>query len=389
MSELSGRLLDGTAVRIRVRGDRIAAVERPTDGVVPDRVVLPGLIDLQVNGYAGFDVNAADVSADVVDGLTRTLWGLGVTGYCPTIVTASADRMLAAIHAITAARERDPAVAHTIVGIHLEGPYLAPDDGPRGAHDPAYLRDPDPAELETWLTAAPGLIRLITLAPERAGAEDYIRTATAAGVVVAIGHTAASPDQVRAAVRAGARMSTHLGNGTFAVLPRHPNAVWAQLAEDGLTASFIADGQHLPADTFTAMVRAKGPGRSVLVSDSVALAGSVPGEYTTPVGGSVTVDPDGRLRLTGTDLLAGSGSSLLDCVRWARTSTPIDVETLWAMASSTPAGLLGLADRGTLRAGSVADLVIADVLDAGRIAPETVMVRGAVVVQPSVEGVHQ
>jgi N-acetylglucosamine-6-phosphate deacetylase len=137
-------------------------------------------------------------------------------------------------------------------------------------------------------------------------------------------------------------------------------------------ATFIADGHHLPADAFTAMVRAKGPGRAALVSDSAALAGCAPGDYRTPVGGAVTVRPDGSLRLTGSELLAGSGRSLLDCVRWAHSETPLQLAEVWAMASAVPAGVLGLDDRGEVRPGAAADLVLAtddlevlDVLVAG------------------------
>jgi N-acetylglucosamine-6-phosphate deacetylase len=354
---VEGRRADGRGVRVRVDGDRIAAVE-PL-GAAPDLpLLLPGLVDLQVNGFAGIDVNADNLGpADLVR-LTVALGARGVTSFCPTIVTAPRERVLAALSVVAAARAANPLVANAVAGVHVEGPYLAADDGPRGAHDVRYLRDPDPDELAQWLAAVPGLVRLVTLAPERRGAVDYIRAATAAGIVVSVGHTAASPEQIRAAALAGARLSTHLGNGAHPVLPRHPNYLWAQLAADSMVASFIADGHHLPADTLTAMIRAKGPHRAILVSDSVALAGCPPGDYRTPVGGSVTVDHDGRIRLTGTELLAGAGRSLLDCVQWAARHTPFDFADVWTMASAGPARLLGLADRGVLSVGARADLVL-------------------------------
>ncbi|MEU0369000.1 amidohydrolase family protein [Streptomyces sp. NPDC006283] len=359
MTRLDGRLLDGRDVRLCIEDGRIASIE-PV-GARPGRpLLLPGLVDLQVNGYAGHDVNAEDVSADTVGELTRALWAHGVTSFCPTVVTASRERILSTLRTVEEARERAPFVAQTVIGVHIEGPYLAAADGPRGAHDLRHLRDPDPRELALWLAAAPGLVRIVTLAPERPGAPEYIRAATQAGIVVAVGHTDASPAQVRAAARAGARLSTHLGNGTHAVLPRHPNHVWAQLAEDALIATFIADGHHLPADAFVAMVRAKGIGRAVLVSDSVALAGCPTGEYRTPVGGAVTVEPSGRLRLSGTQLLAGSGRSLLDCVRWAVQMTPFTLAEVWAMASANPARALGLTDRGVIEVGTRADLCVAE-----------------------------
>src|SRR5262245_1493159 len=153
-------------------------------------------------------------------------------------------------------------------------------------------------------------------------------------------------------------MSTHLGNGVHALLPRHPNSLWAQLAETRLTASFIADGHHLPVDTFVAMLRAKGRGRRILVSDSVALAGSPPGEYHTAVGGAVTLRPDGRLVLAGSNLLAGAASSLQECLGWAVQRAGLGLRNAAAMTTSAPAALLGMSDRGNIRPGYWADLTV-------------------------------
>lgn len=309
--------------------------------------IQPGLIDLQVNGYAGHDVNADDVDIETLTELTRALWAQGVTTYLPTVITASEEKITHVLAVIAAARRSDPLLAHSIAGIHVEGPSLAADDGPRGAHDAHSLRDPDIAELERWQRAADGLVRIVTLAPERAGAAEYIAAATDRGVRVSLGHCTPAPEQVRSAVEAGATLSTHLGNGTHAQLPRHPNHLWTQLAEDRLTAMLIADGHHLPAETLTVMIRAKTPGRCVLTSDSAALAGSSPGLYSTPVGGSVEVRADGSLRLPGTDLLAGSGSSLRDCLDWATEHLPVEPEDLLTMATTTPSRLLGLQERLT------------------------------------------
>ncbi|HLS41020.1 MAG TPA: amidohydrolase family protein [Ornithinicoccus sp.] len=312
-----------------------------------DAVRRPGLVDLQVNGYAGWDVNADDVTPDDVVGLTRALWEEGVTTYLPTVITAPEEKILHCLAVVAEARRRDPLVAHSIAGVHVEGPSLAADDGPRGAHDARHLRDPDLAELRRWQEASGGLVRIVTLAPERPGTEEYVRGAVAAGVRVSIGHCAPTPEQVHAAAAAGASLSTHLGNGTYATLPRHPNHLWAQLADDRLTALLIADGHHLPADTLTAMIRAKSPERCVLTSDSAALAGMAPGDYRTPVGGSVTVGEDGRLSLTGTTLLAGSGRSLRQCLDWATAHLPFPAETLLPLATLNPARLLGVEGRVT------------------------------------------
>lgn len=313
----------------------------------------PGLIDLQVNGYAGHDVNADDVTPQTITDLTRALWEQGVTTYLPTVITAGEDKITHSLAQIAAARRSDPLIAHSIPGVHVEGPSLAADDGPRGAHDAAQLRNPDLGELDRWQTAAEGLVRILTLAPERPGSLEYITGAVQRGVRVSIGHCAPEPEHIRAAVEAGATLSTHLGNGTYPMLPRHPNHIWAQLAQDRLSAMFIPDGHHLPADTLTAMIRAKSVERSVFTSDSAALAGMPAGQYETPVGGSVTVGHDGRLTLTGTNLLAGSGHSLRAGLNWAQRHLPFSHDDLLAMATTNPAALLGISDRVTSGADTV------------------------------------
>jgi N-acetylglucosamine-6-phosphate deacetylase len=301
----------------------------------------PGLVDLQVNGYRGIDLNGPHLSVDDVVALTRELWAVGVTRYLPTLITGSESRLVAAMSTIAAARRADPFIAHSIAGIHVEGPYISAVDGARGAHDPAWIRVPDTGELDRWLSASEGLVRIVTVAPEVAGIGTYIAHAVRRGVIVSLGHADPEPSEVRDAIGQGATLSTHLGNGCTPTVARHPNHLWAQLAADGLTAMFIADGHHLPADTLTAMIRAKGVTRSVLVSDAAPLAGSPAGTYETSVGGQVTIEPDGALRLTGTTLLAGSGANLLECVQWSCDHLPFDAGTLWTMASASPARVLG------------------------------------------------
>ncbi|MFI1093922.1 N-acetylglucosamine-6-phosphate deacetylase [Streptomyces sp. NPDC020917] len=359
---MEGQLPDGRHALVRAgRDGRIRSVEhREPAGRDVAHHLVPGLVDLQVNGYGGHDVNADDLSVDTVHALTRALWAAGTTTFFPTVITADHDRIVHALEVIAEAVRTDALLAHSIAGIHVEGPYLSPVDGARGAHDADCLRDPDTAELARWIAASDGLLRIVTLAPERANTDAYIDRAVRSGVLVALGHCAAEPDRIHRAAAAGASLSTHLGNGIQPTLPRHPNPIWAQLADDRLSAGFIADGHHLPADTLSAMVRAKGVRRSFLVSDAAALAGSPPGRYMTPVGGDVTVTPDGGLVLTGSGLLAGSAASLADCVRWTRAHTPFADADVLALATSNPARIAGLRDRGTLTAGAAADLVLLD-----------------------------
>lgn len=363
---ITGRLLDGAVVRISAEDERIAAIDEvATAGDRTPPLVLPGMVDLQVNGGAGLDVNADDFDVATLRALTDDLHAHGTTAFCPTVITAPEPNIIRALETISRGVREDPVIAASVVGIHVEGPHLSAVDGPRGAHDARHLRDPDPSELHRWLAAAAGLLRIITVAPELAGSEQYIREAVSAGVRISVGHCAATTEQIHRAGAAGASLSTHLGNAIQTMLPRHPNQLWAQLADDRLVAGLIADGHHLPADTVTAMVRAKGPGRSFLVSDAAALAGSPPGVHTTPVGGQVEVTEDGALRLPGTGLLAGSGAHLLGCLRWAWEHTPLDRKVLLSMATSVPATLVGATDRGRLRPGARADFVVLD--EAGRL----------------------
>ena len=242
-----------------------------------------------------------------------------------------------------------------VTGVHVEGPSISDRDGPRGAHPLTHVRPPSVAEFQRWQKASGSLVKMVTLAPEHDGSIDYIRTLSEQGVLVAIGHTAATPDEIHAAAQAGARLSTHLGNGAAAILPRHPNFIWAQLADDRLTASFIADGWHLPADTFKAMLRSKGMERAILVSDMVALAGMSAGLYEQPVGGSVEVSPEGRISVAGTPYLAGASLPLSANVAIAAEMAGISLADALLLATENPGGFVG--GRGRLEVGARADLI--------------------------------
>ena len=357
---LEGRLVEtGQPVRVALAGARIARVE-PLD-TAPDRWLSAGFVDVQVNGYAGHDANAPDVTPEEIAALVRALWRAGVTGVCPTVTTQSEARICRSLRAIADACAADPLVAHAIPCVHVEGPAISPEDGPRGAHPLEHVRPPDLAEYRRWQEAAGGRVGIVTLAPEHPGAPEYIAALAAEGVVVAIGHTAAGGEQIRAAVDAGARLSTHLGNGSHDLIKRHPNYIWEQLAEDRLAASLIFDGHHLPPAVMKAMLRAKGLERALLVSDAVATAGLPPGVYETAVGGKVELLPSGRLTLYGTPYLAGSASSLPDGIANAVRHAGVTLAEAVRLATANPARLLGLdgpSGRGSVRAGAVADLTI-------------------------------
>ncbi|WP_090939680.1 N-acetylglucosamine-6-phosphate deacetylase [Nonomuraea jiangxiensis] len=357
---VEGRIA-GTAssARVTVRGGRIHRIERLTGDAAA--VIVPGLVDAQINGYEGHDVNDEHVDGGTIRRMAAALWARGVTTFLPTVITAEEERIVGSLRAVRDARALHPVLGHAVHGAHVEGPHLSAGDGARGAHDPARMRPADVAEFHRWRQAAGGIVRIVTVAPEVAGAVEYIRQVSLE-CLVALGHSSANAAEALAGADAGARLSTHLGNGVARTLPRHPNLVWEQLADPRLSAGFIADGHHLDAAAFGAMVRAKGVDRSLLVSDAVALAsaGRPPGDYRTPVGGEVTLHEGRRLTLRGSELLAGAVKTLDECLSWAVAAAGIPLADAVRMASENPAALLGLTTRGRLQSGAAADLTVYD-----------------------------
>jgi len=304
---------------------------------------LPGFFDLQVNGFGGVDFNAPGLSAAQVAQATERMRETGVTRFLPTLITSSLERF--SRNARVLADVADPAIA----GIHMEGPYIAGRDGPRGAHP---LADVIPASLDDFnrrQEAARGRIVLVTLAPEVSGALSLIEALVESGIRVSIGHSDATPQQIRDGIAAGATMATHLGNGCAQMLPRHPNVIWELLAQDGVVASLIVDGHHVPDATVKAMIRAKGTQRTVLVTDAIAAAGSAPGQYR--IGGvDCVLSDDGRVSLPGTPYLAGSSLTLDRAIGNTVRFTGLTLDDVVPMASEIPARYLGMTVAGTVDA---------------------------------------
>lgn len=315
-----------------------------------------GFVDLQVNGYAGHDLNAGVPDLETLEQLARHLLRAGVTSFAPTLITASEQSLCQALSGIAAAKRKSPLLAQMIGFVHVEGPSLDPADGPRGAHPLEHVRPPSIEEFARWQRAAEGAIGLVTLSPHYVEAPAYIGALNAQGVLVSLGHTGATPDQITAAVDAGASLSTHLGNGAASMLPRHPNFIWTQLSDDRLTASFIADGHHLPAATLKAMLRAKTLDHSILVSDAAALGGQPAGRYRTPVGGEVDVSADGRLSVAGTPYLAGAGHLLNRNIAYAIQATGISLAQALSLTTRNPGRFMG--GRGVLAQGQRADVTL-------------------------------
>ena len=361
----------GRGLAVEIEGGVIRTVAFAEHG--EKRWLSAGFVDLQVNGYAGHDLNGPTLDVATVRALCRALLKVGVTTFLPTLITATEARLVSALRVIREACAAHPEVAAMVAGVHVEGPHIALEDGPRGAHPAADVRPPDVAEFDRWQEAAGGLVRLVTLSPHWPEAPAYVRHLVKSGVVVSLGHTAADAAQIAAAVDAGATLSTHLGNGSHALLNRRHNHLWPQLADDRLTAMFIADGHHLTSAQLKVMLRAKGLGRSLVVSDAVALGGLPAGKYQTPVGGKVELRADGCLVLddgTG-NYLAGAALPMLAAVPVLVGQVGLAFGEALALMTSSPGRMVG--GRGVLAAGQPADLV-ALAWDGGSTLPQVVAV---------------
>jgi N-acetylglucosamine-6-phosphate deacetylase len=316
----------------------------------------PGFIDLQVNGFGGVDFNDPAAPLEEIGRAIRGLFATGVTRFFPTVITGSPEDMLGAIRNLIKAKESLPEGA-AIEGLHVEGPYISPEDGARGAHPARWTRPPDWDEYRRWQDAAQGHIRLVTLSPEWPEAPAFIEAIVREGVVAAIGHTKAGTAEIAAAVSAGATLSTHLGNGAHAMLPRHPNYIWDQLAEDRLAATFIVDGVHLPASFLKVAFRAKGLEKCAVITDAVMPAGCPPGPYKL---GEVDVvlGEDGVVRLASGKTLAGSALTMERAVANLVRLAGLELRDAVTLAARNPAriGRIEHRQRG-LAAGERGDVV--------------------------------
>jgi len=346
-------------VDVEVQGEYI---QRVTPSKTKEHLpyISPGFLDIQVNGYMGSDYSLEDLSEEHVAKIISYLNRSGTTQHVPTIITSPPERIVRNLKVISKTIQSSRDIACAISGIHIEGPFISPADGPRGAHNAAYVRPPDLNEFKEWQRAAEGRITTVTLAPEWEGALEFIQEITSMGVTAAIGHTAASPDQIRAAVEAGARLSTHLGNASHPMIPRLRNYLWEQLADDRLMAGIICDGFHLPKSVVQVFTRAKGLDRLILVSDVAYPGGLKPGRYRwNDV--EVQVFDDGHLGLPGTESLAGAAHLLdWDIPRFMEFTGYSLGETI-PLCSQNPGRIQGTHDNyGRLEPGAPANLVMFD-----------------------------
>ncbi|MBI3865471.1 MAG: amidohydrolase family protein [Planctomycetia bacterium] len=352
---------NGEAVRITIARDKITAVEPawPDGPIAAWPYVAPGLFDLQINGYRGVWFNDPALTASKAIAAIEPYFAHGVTRLCPTLITSSHQALSTGFAAIRQACEQYPWLDHVVPGCHLEGPYLSGEDGPRGAHPKAHIRPADWDEFCDLQKTSGNRIRLVTIAPEVPHALEFIRRAVQSGVRIAIGHTAATGEQILAAVEAGATLSTHLGNGAHPIIRRHPNYIWEQLGESRLTASIITDGLHLPESVIRSIVRAKSVQQTIITCDASGWAGSPPGVYENDLG-KVEVLDDGRIVVAGRqerDILAGSGAATDDCVAFAAKCGAATLREAIDMTCRNPTRFFGMPEQ-SLRPGHPADLFI-------------------------------
>ena len=294
--------------RVEFDQDHISSVTMLGSDEASSPVLSPGLVDLQLNGFAGIDFSRPDLEPEEAVSVLPHVWKTGVTSFCPTLITNSRDRLLRSFRVLEVARKLDRGFAASVPCYHLEGPYFDPGEA-RGVHDPSLMRPADWDEFVELQQAAGGNIGIVTLAPEVPGALDFIARARAAGVVAAIGHTMAEPELVHKAAEAGATLSTHLGNGCPQKIDRHTSPLWAQLVCDQLSASLICDTFHLPPDVVKVIVRAKGIERCILITDATHAATLAPGRYTV-VGTEIELLPNGKVIRADGGSLGGSALSM-------------------------------------------------------------------------------
>lgn len=350
---------NGEPIAVKVVGAKITAIEPawPKGSIDDWPYIAPGLFDLQINGHGGNWFGYPNMSIDDMTNAIVPHIPFGITRLCPTFITNSRELLNEGFDLLRQTCESNELVNQMVPGCHLEGPYISSEDGPRGAHPLEHVRAADWDEFEEFQERSGNRIRLVTLAPEIPNAIEFIQKAVASGVVISIGHTAANSDQISAAVDAGARLSTHLGNGAHGTIRRHPNYIWDQLGDERLMASIISDGHHLPDSVTRTIVKTKTPLRTIITCDASGLVGYPPGVYDD---GSMAVEimEDGRIVLAGQDqLLAGSACETDHCVAQLIRATGVRLSEAIDMAGRNPARLLGF-DSICLRRGSRADLFL-------------------------------
>jgi N-acetylglucosamine-6-phosphate deacetylase len=349
----------GKPVRIEVSEGIIREISEISELKEENNVwyIAPGLIDNQINGYANVDFSGNNLVLADVTLAARAIWKEGVTTFLPTLISNSHENLLRNFRILNEALKDEELLSLSVPGFHLEGPYISPEDGYRGCHPLKHIRKPSWDEFTEYQEASGGRIIQVTVAPEIDGVGEFIKLCTQNGIIVAIGHTNASAEVINNSVELGVRLSTHLGNGCANLIHRHKNPIWPQLADERLTPSIIADGQHLLPEEIRVFYKVKGPDNIILTSDVVYLAGMAPGKYSF-LDTAVTLTPDGMLLNEEQNCLAGASFPLKKGVENMMTFTGCSLTRAINMASANVAPIYDLTDRGVLAPDKRADIIL-------------------------------
>ena len=300
--------------------------------------MIPGFVDLQVNGFKGVDFSAPNLTLRDIHSISNQMLAHGTIGYCPTVISSPLEIYERNLPLIAEAMESKEGAQ--ILGIHLEGPFLNPKYGPRGIHPENQIIAPSIELFEQFRTWSKDKITLFTLAPEQDGALDLIKhIVNKSNVVVSIGHLDAGYKTIQDAIDAGARAATHVGNGLADMIDRHDNPLWPILADDRLTGLFITDGSHLPKEMVIVCIRAKGISNFIVTSDIVHLAGLEPGEYDFH-GVPVILEGENYLHRKGATQHAGSASTMLECMNFLMSLGELDEKGLERVGYENPLKLI-------------------------------------------------
>ena len=276
--------------------------------------MIRGFVDLQVNGFAGVDFTSQELTGDKLEQVSRRLFQRGTIGYCPTVISCPPETYAHCLP-ILAAYHAPPGAARNL-GLHLEGPFINPADGTRGVHPQQYVIPPSIDAFERLRELANDRIAILTLAPEMDGAIPLIEHIVEnTQTKVSIGHSAGNSEDMLRAIRAGATLATHLGNGIADHIHRHRNTLWTILSDDRVAAMLVTDGFHLPEEFIRVAIRSKGLYRIIVTSDLVHIAGNRPGNYDFH-GLDVVLEDSGHLHQKGAHQLAGSSCDMLDCMNY-------------------------------------------------------------------------
>lgn len=349
-------------VRIEIRDEEIFSMSEIASSFQNHfTFVAPGLIDNQINGYHGIDFCQEELTAERMETAVNAIITDGVTTFMPTVITNSHDKLIKIFRNIAEVL-KEKTIRESVAGIHLEGPYISAVEGFYGCHPTAFIRKPSWDEFEKYQEAAEGNIIQVTLSPEIEGSIEFIKKCVKNNLVVAIGHTNATSEQIRIAVDHGARLSTHLGNGCANMIDRHRNPLWPQLANDLLTTSIIADGHHLLPEEIKVFYKVKGPEKMILTSDVTNLIGMTPGKYVF-YGSEIILTEDGLIKNPVLNCLAGASIPLITGVSNVMKYTDCSLGEAINMATVNVARIYNLSDRGSLETGQKADLIIFELTD--------------------------